>query len=155
MNSYDVVLVGAGIMSATLATLLHELDPDLRMLLVERLEGPAQESSAAVNNAGTGHAANCELNYTPLQADGTVATTKALAINAAFETSLQFWASLAEQGQLNPGSFLHQVPHLSAVWGAVMLLFCASVISSCASCLPLLLWSGQRMPANCRRGCPW
>ncbi len=117
MNSYDVVLVGAGIMSATLATLLHELDPDLRMLLVERLEGPAQESSAAVNNAGTGHAANCELNYTPLQADGTVATTKALAINAAFETSLQFWASLAEQGQLNPGSFLHQVPHLSAVWG--------------------------------------
>ena len=117
MNSYDVVLVGAGIMSATLATLLHELDPDLRMLLVERLEGPAQESSAAVNNAGTGHAANCELNYTPLQADGTVATTKALAINAAFETSLQFWASLAEQGQLNPASFLHQVPHLSAVWG--------------------------------------
>jgi len=117
-NSYDVVLVGAGIMSATLAALLHELDPDLRLLLVERLEGPAQESSAAVNNAGTGHAANCELNYTPRQADGTVATAKALAINAAFETSLQFWASLTEQGQLNPGSFLHQVPHLSAVWGA-------------------------------------
>ena len=117
-NSYDVVLVGAGIMSATLAALLHELDPDLRLLLVERLEGPAQESSAAVNNAGTGHAANCELNYTPRQADGTVATAKALAINAAFETSLQFWASLTERDQLNPGSFLHQVPHLSAVWGA-------------------------------------
>ena len=72
MNRYDVVLVGAGIMSATLATLLHELDPDLRLLLVERLEGAALESSAAVNNAGTGHAANCELNYTPRQADGSV-----------------------------------------------------------------------------------
>ena len=85
---YDAVLVGAGIMSATLAALLHELDPSMRLLLVERLEAPAQESSAAVNNAGTGHAANCELNYTPLQADGSVATAKALSINAAFERSL-------------------------------------------------------------------
>ena len=83
---YDAVLVGAGIMSATLAALLHELDPQLRILLVERLEAPALESSAAVNNAGTGHAANCELNYTPMQADGTVATAKAVAINASFET---------------------------------------------------------------------
>ena len=117
MNRYDVVLVGAGIMSATLATLLHELDPDLRLLLVERLEGAALESSAAVNNAGTGHAANCELNYTPQQPDGTVATAKALAINASFERSLELWASLAEQGRLDPAAFLHQVPHLSAVWG--------------------------------------
>ena len=117
MNRYDVVLVGAGIMSATLATLLHELDPDLRLLMVERLEAAALESSAAVNNAGTGHAANCELNYTPLQADGSVATAKALAINASFETSLEFWASLAEQGRLDPPTFLRKVPHLSAVWG--------------------------------------
>ena len=117
MNRYDVVLVGAGIMSATLATLLHELDPDLRLLLVERLEGAALESSAAVNNAGTGHAANCELNYTPRLADGRVSTAKALAINASFERSLEFWASLAEQGRLDPAAFLHQVPHLSAVWG--------------------------------------
>ena len=65
MDRYDAVLVGAGIMSSTLASLLHALDPGLRLLLVERLEGPALESSAAVNNAGTGHAANCELNYTP------------------------------------------------------------------------------------------
>ena len=86
---YDAVLVGAGIMSATLAALLHELDPQLRILLVERLEAPALESSAAVNNAGTGHAANCELNYTPMQADGTVATAKAVAINASFERSLE------------------------------------------------------------------
>ena len=117
MDCYDAVLVGAGIMSSTLASLLHALDPGLRLLLVERLEGPALESSAAVNNAGTGHAANCELNYTPQQPDGSVATAKALSINAAFERSLEFWASLAAKGLLDPASFLHQVPHLSLVWG--------------------------------------
>ena len=117
MDRYDAVLVGAGIMSSTLASLLHALDPEMRLLLVERLEAPALESSAAANNAGTGHAANCELNYTPQQADGTVSIDKALGINAAFERSLEFWASLAEQGLLDPGSFLHQVPHLSFVWG--------------------------------------
>ena len=105
---YDAVLVGAGIMSATLAALLHELDPQLRILLVERLEAPALESTAAVNNAGTGHAANCELNYTPMQADGTVATAKAVAINASFERSLEFWSSLQERGDLDTSSFLHQ-----------------------------------------------
>ena len=115
-DRYDAVLVGAGIMSATLAALLHELDPGLRLLLVERLEAPALESSGAVNNAGTGHAANCELNYTPRQADGTVATAKAVAINAAFERSLEFWGSLSERGQLNAPTFLHQAAHISAVW---------------------------------------
>ena len=113
---YDVVLVGAGIMSATLAALLHALKPDLRMLLLERLEEPALESSAALNNAGTGHAANCELNYTPMQSDGSVATDKAVAINAAFERSLEFWSSLCEKGQLDPGLFLHQSAHISVVW---------------------------------------
>lgn len=117
LDQYDAVLVGAGIMSATLASLLHALDPDLRLLLVERLEGPALESSAAANNAGTGHAANCELNYTPQRPDGRIETSKALAINAAFECSLAFWASLAERGLLKPDTFLHQVPHLSLVWG--------------------------------------
>ncbi|AII47319.1 MAG: malate:quinone oxidoreductase [Synechococcus sp. BS301-5m-G54] len=115
-DRYDAVLVGAGIMSATLAALLHELDPGLRLLLVERLEAPALESSGAGNNAGTGHAANCELNYTPRQADGTVATAKAVAINAAFERSLEFWGSLSERGQLNAQTFLHQAAHISAVW---------------------------------------
>ena len=104
-------------MSSTLASLLHALDPGMRLLLVERLEGPALESSAAVNNAGTGHAANCELNYTPRLPDGRVDTSKALAINAAFECSLTFWASLAERGLLRPDGFLHQVPHLRLVWG--------------------------------------
>ena len=115
-SQYDAVLVGAGIMGATLAALLHELDPSLRLLMLERLEAPALESSAAENNAGTGHAANCELNYTPMQADGTVATAKALAINASFERSLEFWSSLQRKGRLNTSDFLRQAAHISAVW---------------------------------------
>lgn len=114
----DGVLVGGGIMSATLAALLHELMPDFSLSIFERLEGVAQESSEAMNNAGTGHAAFCELNYTPEGPDGTVDIHKALAINGAFEVSLQFWSHLLEQGVLpDPGSFLHPVPHLSFVWG--------------------------------------
>ncbi|OUT69833.1 MAG: malate:quinone oxidoreductase [Synechococcus sp. TMED19] len=124
MERFDAVLVGGGIMGATLAVLLHELvDPELRLLLLERLDQPALESSAAVNNAGTGHAANCELNYTPQQADGTVATAKALRINTSFERSLEFWASLSEQGRLDPTGFLHQVPHISWVQGAADVAF--------------------------------
>ena len=123
LERFDAVLVGGGIMGATLAVLLHELDPELRLLLLERLDQPALESSAAVNNAGTGHAANCELNYTPQQADGTVATAKALRINASFERSLEFWASLSEQGRLDPSGFLHQVPHISWVQGAADVAF--------------------------------
>ena len=120
---YDAILVGAGIMSATLAALLHELDPDLRLLLVERLEAPALESSAAVNNAGTGHAANCELNYTPMQPNGRVATDKAVAINAAFERSLEFWGSLLERGRLTSTDFLHRAAHISAVWSPANIAF--------------------------------
>ena len=124
LERFDAVLVGGGIMGATLAVLLHELvDPELRLLLLERLDQPALESSAAVNNAGTGHAANCELNYTPQQADGTVATAKALRINTSFERSLEFWASLSEQGRLDPTGFLHQVPHISWVQGAADVAF--------------------------------
>ena len=122
-SRYDAVLVGAGIMSATLAALLHERDPELRLLMVERLQAPGLESSAAENNAGTGHAANCELNYTPLQPDGSVATAKALAINTAFERSLEFWASLTEKGKLLPQQFLHLVPHISVVFGDADLAF--------------------------------
>ena len=84
----DGVLVGGGIMSATLAALLHELMPDFSLSIFERLDGVAQESSEAMNNAGTGHAAFCELNYTPEGPDGTVNIHKALAINGAFEPDL-------------------------------------------------------------------
>ncbi|WP_269604678.1 malate:quinone oxidoreductase [Prochlorococcus marinus] len=116
-NTYDAILVGAGIMSSTLAVLLHELDPDLRLLVVERLSSAGLESSCAKNNAGTGHAANCELNYTPIQEDGSLSTTKAFEINKSFEQSLEFWASLAERGKLIPNLFLNKLPHISLVFG--------------------------------------
>jgi len=114
---FDAIFVGAGIMSATLAVLLHEIDPEMRLLMIERLSEPGLESSAALNNAGTGHAGNCELNYTPLNADGTIDIEKALNINSSFEQSLELWASLAALGRLNPKEFLNKVPHISFVWG--------------------------------------
>ena len=114
----DLLLVGAGIMSATLATLVKRLDSDHRIEIVERLEGPALESSDPWNNAGTGHAGLCELNYTPRTVAGTVDTRKAIAINAQFEVSKQFWAALVERGELgDPGDFIRPVPHLSFVRG--------------------------------------
>ncbi len=116
-SRYDAVLIGAGIMSATLAVLLHELDPTLRLLIVERLDSPGLESSSPLNNAGTGHAANCELNYTPVQVDGSINPTKALSINAAFEQSLEFWASLTELGKFSSEQFLRVLPHISFVSG--------------------------------------
>ena len=114
----DALLVGAGIMGATLANLLRQLDPSLKVVVLERLPQLGCESSGPMNNAGTGHAANCELNYTPEAADGSIATGKALAINASFERSLEFWSSLVESQQLSdPAGFIRAVPHLSFVWG--------------------------------------
>jgi malate dehydrogenase (quinone) len=114
----DVLLVGAGVMSATLGSLLSQLDPSLRIVMVERLSKVAQESTHSMNNAGTGHAGYCELNYTPEQADGTVRIERALEINAAFEMSLQFWSYLVEQGQLPaPENFINPICHQSFVWG--------------------------------------
>ncbi|MDZ4140422.1 MAG: malate dehydrogenase (quinone) [Methylotenera sp.] len=117
-NKIDVLLVGSGVMSATLASLLSELDNALSMTMVERLPTVAAESTDAWNNAGTGHAGYCELNYTPMNADGTVDIKRALAINSAFEVSLQFWSHLVEQNTLpSPRSFINPTPHLSFVWG--------------------------------------
>lgn len=114
----DVLLVGSGVMSATLAALLSELDSSLNMMMVERLPNIAAESSDAWNNAGTGHAGYCELNYTPQDAKGNIEINRALAINAAFEVSLQFWSYLVEQKRLPaPKDFINAVPHLSFVWG--------------------------------------
>ncbi len=113
----DVLLVGGGVMSATLGTLLAQLDPALKIAMVERLDQVAQESSDAWNNAGTGHAGYCELNYTPQAADGSIAIKRALEINAAFEVSLQFWSWLVEQGMLpSAQSFVRATPHSSFVW---------------------------------------
>jgi malate dehydrogenase (quinone) len=114
----DVLLVGAGAMSTTLGILLQQLDPSLRICMVERLDDIAGESTDALNNAGTGHAAYCELNYTPQEKDGTVNASKAFKINASFEASLSFWSHLVEKGILGkPSDFIRQVPHLSFVWG--------------------------------------
>ena len=92
----DVVLVGAGIMSATLGALLRLVESDWSITQIERLDGVAAESSDPWNNAGTGHSALCELNYTPQTADGDVDITKALAINEQFQVSRQFWANSVE-----------------------------------------------------------
>ncbi len=115
----DVLLVGAGVMSATLATMLQMLAPELRVTVVESLPQAAAESSDAWNNAGTGHAAFCELNYTPAAADGSIAIDRAVKINEQFLQSRQFWATLVEQGKLKePKQFINPVPHMSFVSGA-------------------------------------
>ena len=93
-NHYDAVLVGAGIMSGTLALLLTEVLPDIKILIIEKLNVPGSESTGAFNNAGTGHAANCELNYTPLDEKGKIKIDKALSINRSFEISMSLWASI-------------------------------------------------------------
>lgn len=117
-TSFDILLVGSGIMSATLGMLLRQLDPSLKILMVERLNEVAQESTDGWNNAGTGHAGYCELNYTPQQTDGSVEIQRALGINANFEVSLQFWSWLVKQQVLsNPRNFINPTPHLSFVWG--------------------------------------
>ncbi|WP_338561961.1 malate dehydrogenase (quinone) [Erwinia sp. E_sp_B04_7] len=114
----DVLLIGGGIMSASLGTLLHDLQPDWKQLMVEKLDGVALESSNGWNNAGTGHSANMELNYTPQRADGTIEFAKALEINEAFMISRQFWTSQLQRGVLqNPHSFINSTPHMSFVWG--------------------------------------
>ncbi|MDU5452307.1 malate dehydrogenase (quinone) [Pseudescherichia vulneris] len=114
----DVLLIGGGIMSASLGTLLQELQPDWKQVMVEKLDGVALESSNGWNNAGTGHSANMELNYTPERADGSIDVTKALEINEAFMISRQFWSSQVKRGVLNdPHSFINSTPHMSFVWG--------------------------------------
>ena len=112
------MLIGAGIMSATLGVLLKELQPDLTIEVFERLDVAAAESSDAWNNAGTGHSAFCELNYTPEKADGTIDTGKAVKIAESFEVSRQFWAYLVQQNRIkSPESFIKAIPHMSFVWG--------------------------------------
>src|ERR1700739_4266815 len=99
----DVILIGAGIMSATLAIILKDLEPKLKIEIHEVLGNEAQESSNAWNNAGTGHAALCELNYTPEKADGSIDISKALQVNTEFDLSRQLWAYLVKTGAIkNP-----------------------------------------------------
>jgi malate dehydrogenase (quinone) len=115
----DAVFIGAGIMSATLGVLLKELEPSLNIEMFETLERAGLESSDSWNNAGTGHAANCELNYTPARADGSIDISKALQINVEFDLSRQLWSYIVKKGSIkDPRTFIHPVPHMSFVWGA-------------------------------------
>lgn len=114
----DVILIGAGIMSATLGTLLKELAPDWEISVYEKLSAAGQESSNEWNNAGTGHAALCELNYTVEKADGSIDIRKAVKINEQFQLSLQFWSYLVKRKLIdNPQDFVMPLPHMSFVQG--------------------------------------
>lgn len=114
----DVVLIGGGIMSATLASLISTLEPTWRIEIHERRDGLAQESSNPWNNAGTGHAALCELNYTPQRPDGTIDISKAVAINEQFELSRELWSFLAGRDRLPLGpGFVSTTPHMTFVRG--------------------------------------
>ena len=114
----DVALIGGGIMSATLGTLLKQLQPDWNIQIYERLGAVALESSNPWNNAGTGHAALCELNYTPERADGSIDISSAVKVNEQFQVSRQFWAHLVDIGGLpSPKAFINSTPHMSFVWG--------------------------------------
>ena len=115
----DVVLIGGGVMSATLGTMLHALQPDWSIRIYERLGAVAEESSNAFNNAGTGHAALCELNYTPEKPDGSIDITSAVKVNEQFQLSREFWATLADEAHLSGGSdrFINSTPHMTFVRG--------------------------------------
>jgi malate dehydrogenase (quinone) len=114
----DVALIGGGIMSATLGTMLSQLQPDWTMRSFERFGAIATESSNPWNNAGTGHSALCELNYTPQRPDGTIDISSAVKVNEQFQVSRQFWSFLVTEGLLpDPAAFITPVPHMSFVWG--------------------------------------
>jgi malate dehydrogenase (quinone) len=114
----DVILIGAGIMSATLGTIIKELVPEWEIKVFEKLENAGEESSNEWNNAGTGHAALCELNYTTEKPDGSVDISKAISINEQFQVSMQFWSYLVNSGLIqNPQEFIRQLPHMSLVQG--------------------------------------
>ncbi|OUQ86992.1 malate:quinone oxidoreductase [Brevibacillus brevis] len=114
----DVILIGAGVMSATLGALLKELAPELEIKVFEKLAKAGEESSNEWNNAGTGHAALCELNYTSEKADGSIDISKAIKINEHFQLSRQFWAYLVKNNLIqNPQDFIMPIPHMSMVQG--------------------------------------
>jgi malate dehydrogenase (quinone) len=114
----DVALIGGGIMSATLGTLLKQLEPTWNIQIFERLSQVALESSNPWNNAGTGHSALCELNYTPERPDGTIDISSAVKVNEQFQVSRQFWSHLLDVGALpDPSAFINSTPHMSFVMG--------------------------------------
>ncbi|ASR49815.1 malate:quinone oxidoreductase [Paenibacillus kribbensis] len=114
----DVILIGAGVMSATLGSLLKELAPEWEIKVFEKLANAGEESTNEWNNAGTGHAALCELNYTSEKADGSIDIRKAVNINEQFQLSRQFWSFLVSSNLIrNPQDFIKPIPHMSLVTG--------------------------------------
>jgi malate dehydrogenase (quinone) len=114
----DVILIGAGVMSATLGSLLKELSPEWEIKVFEKLANAGEESSNEWNNAGTGHAALCELNYTSEKPDGMIDITKAVKVNEQFQISRQFWSYLVNSNLIqNPQDFIMSLPHMSLVQG--------------------------------------
>ncbi|MDR6125248.1 malate dehydrogenase (quinone) [Bacillus sp. SLBN-46] len=114
----DVILIGAGVMSATLGSLLKELAPEWEIKVFEKLENAGEESSNEWNNAGTGHAALCELNYTSEKPDGSIDISKAININEQFQLSRQFWSYLVNKDLIrDPQDFIMPIPHMSLVLG--------------------------------------
>jgi malate dehydrogenase (quinone) len=114
----DIILIGAGIMSATLGSLLKQLVPDWNITVFERCEHAGEESSNEWNNAGTGHSALCELNYTSQRADGSIDTSKAIRINEEYQVSKQFWSYLVNNNLIhNPQDFIKSIDHMSLVQG--------------------------------------
>src|SRR5690625_6926525 len=117
-TSTDVIMIGAGIMSATLGTMLKEVEPGMDIQIFEKLDQPGEESSNVWNNAGTGHSALCELNYTTEKPDGTMDISKAIKVNEQFQVSKQFWSYLVKKGLIkNPEEFIRPLPHMSLVHG--------------------------------------
>ncbi|RAP74209.1 malate:quinone oxidoreductase [Paenibacillus montanisoli] len=117
-NETDVILIGAGIMSATLGSMLKELAPDWKITVIERLAGAGEESSNEWNNAGTGHASLCELNYTTEKSDGSVDISKAIKVNEEFQVSKQFWSYLVDRNMIrSPRDFIMPIPHMSLIQG--------------------------------------
>ena len=151
----DVVLVGAGIMSATLGALLRLVEPDWSITLIERLDGAAAESSDPWNNAGTGHSGLCELNYTPERPDGSIDISKAVQVNEQFQVSRQFWAYAVENGVLpDVRSFLNPIPHVSFVHGAEQRRLPEAPLRRAGSATRCSRrWSSSTTPTSSRAGC--
>eukprot|EP00928_Gymnodinium_smaydae_P063003 TRINITY_DN46711_c0_g1_i1.p1 TRINITY_DN46711_c0_g1~~TRINITY_DN46711_c0_g1_i1.p1 ORF type:complete len:582 (-),score=59.30 TRINITY_DN46711_c0_g1_i1:383-2128(-) len=119
IKEIDVVCIGAGIMSATVALLLQELEPSWKIIMYERLHAVAEESSNGWNNAGTGHSGFMEPNYTkPVRShDGTlrsVTLDKVELICEQFLYSRLYWDYLVKQDLLpDPSTFIHQTDHIA------------------------------------------
>ena len=117
-NQTDCLIIGGGIMGLTLASLIKECTPSIKIDLYEKLQGAGLESSEALNNAGTGHAGYCELNYTPMGKNGKINIEKALEINAKYEITLQYWSYLSNKYKsFDPKKFIQRTPHVSLVFG--------------------------------------